>query len=358
MAGERLVLKVGTNVVTQPDQHLDYNVIHQLVEDIGELRARGHQVVLVASGARGSSWKLVDFGDEKDGQLQRRMMAAVGQPRLMQLYGEFFHEQGVVIAQALLTRHDFGHRERYLGLREMFEGLLKRGVLPVVNENDAVSGVGLSFGDNDYLSAAVAANIGAQRLFLLTSTEGFYLGGAVEHHTEARLVKEVCGIDQEMWDSCSEEFSWGGQGGMRSKLKAAEIVTACGIDVYILSGRQAGGVLRVLEGEAVGTHIVAEGKRPRSFQQWLRVGAFTWGRVVVDAGAAKALGNKKSLLPAGIVAVEGKFSRGEVVEIHMQGGAKLGLGVAELDSRELMELLDSHVRGGREAIHRDRLLLL
>jgi len=356
---ERIVIKVGTSVLTQANHFLDYNVIHQIVEQIGALRAAGHQVVLVTSGAAGAAHGLAEFTREKKKLLKMQLMTSVGQPRLMQTYADFFREHDIHVAQALLTRADFGQRERYLSIRQVLEGLLALGVQPIVNENDVVAGEALTFGDNDYLSAAVAATIGADRLFLLTTVGGFFSGGDPRANGEATLVPEVREITKEMWASCQPSLSMGGRGGMYSKLKAAEMVSSFGIRAYIGPGKEPNLVPRVLAGETLGTYFHPSAKRMKSYRQWLRFGALTNGRIIVDEGAEKALRNNKSLLPAGITAAEGNFSQGEVVEIQNARREHLGVGVIELNSESLRAMVEGGTATPRsqEAIHKDRLLI-
>ena len=357
--GERLVIKVGTSVLTQPSQQLDYNVIHQIVEQIGELYRSGHQVVLITSGAAGASHGLADFGAEKKRLLRRQMMTSVGQPRLMSLYTDFFREHQITVSQALLTRHDLGDRERYLNIRNVLEGLLAMGILPILNENDVVVNEALTFGDNDYLAAAIAPTIAANRLFLLTVGEGFFEGGDPSVNPDARLAQDVPEITAAMWESCQTTLSGGGRGGMLSKLKAAELATSFGIETHIVPGKTARVVPRVLAGERIGTRFAPTAKRLRGFRQWLAIGALTNGRIYIDEGAEQALLNNKSLLPAGIRRAEGAFQPGDIVEIFNSGEEKLGVGSINFSSEDLAAFLSSGRKAERsaEAIHKDRLLL-
>jgi glutamate 5-kinase len=356
---ERLVIKVGTSVLTQPNQKLDYNVIHQIVEQIGTLRKEGHQVLLVSSGAAGASHGLADFASEHRSLLRRQMMTAVGQPRLMSVYTDFFREHQITVAQALLTRYDFGDRERYLNIRNVMEGLLQLDVLPILNENDVVVDEALTFGDNDYLAAAVAPTITANRLFLLTVGDGFYAGGDPKENPNAKLLSEVSEITPEMWESCQTTLSRGGSGGMLSKLKAADMATSFGIEAHIVSGKVPNIVLKVMSGERHGTKFLPTTKRLKGYRQWLRFGALTNGRITIDAGAEKALANNKSLLPAGISRVEGSFQVGDVVEIFGTGEEKLGVGLINFSADDLNAMLAGtrQVARSTEAIHKDRLLL-
>ncbi len=356
---ERLVLKVGTSVLSQPNQQLDYNVIHEIVSQIGALRRAGHQVLLVSSGAAGAAAGLGAFEREKKSLLRKQMMTAVGQPRLMSVYTDFFREHHITVAQALLTRPDFGDRERYLNVRNVIEGLLQMGVIPILNENDVVSSEAFTFGDNDFLAAAAASLTGANRLFLLTAGDGFYAGGDPRHHPGARLLHEVHAITPAMWESCQATLSPGGTGGMLSKLKAAEMATSFGIQVHIVSGKAPGVVPRVMAGEALGTRFVPTERRVKGYRQWLRFGALTSGRITVDEGAERALRNDKSLLPAGIARVEGAFKSGDVVEIYNAAGEKLGVGLINFSAADLAKLREQgRPARSTEAIHKDRMLLV
>ncbi|MDH5751463.1 MAG: glutamate 5-kinase, partial [Deltaproteobacteria bacterium] len=281
-------------------------------------------------------------------------------PRLIAIYNDFFREHRITCAQALLTRSDFGDRERYLSIRNVLEGLLRLNILPIINENDVVASDALTFGDNDFLSAAVASLVGADKLFLLTSTDGFYQGGDPNVNKKARLVDEVQEITPEMWADCQPTLSLGGRGGMYSKLKSAQLASSHGIEVVVASGKEPGVVSRIMEGERLGTRFLPTGKRMRSYRLWLRFGAITNGTIAIDAGAEKALRNNKSLLPAGIVSMEGDFRKGEVVAIHNPAGQQLGMGVVEISSDELRDMISGsrEMERSREAVHKDRLLML
>lgn len=360
MAAERLVIKVGTNVLTRQDQQLDYNVIHQIVQQIGRLRHEKHRVLLVTSGAAGAGQGLANFSRQKKALLNLQLHTAVGQPRLMQIYADFFREQNITVAQALLTRSDFGNRERYLNIRNVLDGLLTAGIVPIINENDVVATDALTFGDNDYLSAAVASTTGAGRLFLLTTANGFYEGGDPDSNPEARLLHRVDKITDAMWSSCESTLSAGGRGGMLSKLKAVEMVNSFGIGAYIVSGKEPDVVPRIMAGEEIGSYFPPIEKRLKGYRQWLRFGALTSGKLIVDEGAQRALVNNKSLLPAGIKRVEGNFQERAIVEIISPQEEKLGVGLSELSSEQLIDII-----GGRRpltrsevAVHKDRLLMV
>ncbi|MDH4121638.1 MAG: glutamate 5-kinase [Deltaproteobacteria bacterium] len=354
------MIKVGTNVLSQPNHRLDYNVIHHMVEQIGQLRREGHRVVLVTSGAAGAARGLADFSKEKKNLLRRQMMCAVGQGRLMQIYADFLREESILPAQALLSRSDFASREHYLNIRNVIEGLLDLDILPIINENDVVANDALTFGDNDYLAAGVAVMLGAHRLFLLTTARGFFQGGDPSRNPEAVLIPQVDQITPQMWGWCEARLSDGGRGGMMSKLKAAEIVSEFGIRTHVVYGKEPNVVPRLMAGESLGTMFMPTGKRPKSFHRWLRIGALTNGRVVIDDGAEAALQGNKSLLPQGIRGVEGEFRKGDIVDIYNGKEEKLGVGLINYSAEELARLLAAKEPGdrGQEAIHKDRLLLV
>jgi glutamate 5-kinase len=302
MAGEQLVIKVGTNVLTRPNQQLDYNVIHQIVEQLGALHRQKHRIVLVTSGAVGAAYGLGDFSREHTDLVQRQMKSAAGQPRLMQIYTDFCREQNI----------------------------------------------------------AVASMIGADRLFLLTSAQGFFLGGDPLRNPKARRIETVERISPEMWTSCEASLTAGGRGGMLSKLKAVEMATGFGIRAYVASGKEPDIVPRIIAGESLGTEFHPTRKRPRSYRQWLHFASLTSGRIVVDDGAQGALRNNKSLLPAGIARIEGDFNAGDIVEIYNAREEKLGVGLVSYSAGELTRIVDGDAgrSRGQEAIHRDRLLLI
>jgi len=240
------------------------------------------------------------------------------------------------------------------------DGLLHMGIVPILNENDVVVTEALTFGDNDFLAAAAASLVGANRLFLLTAGDGFYSEGDPRHHPAARLIPEVGAITPQMWEWCQDSLSHGGTGGMFSKLKAAEMATSFGIEVFIVSGKVPAVVPRVMQGELIGTRFLPTQRRLKSYRQWLRFGALTNGRITVDAGAERALRQDKSLLPAGIARVEGTFKSGDIVEIYTESGEKLGVGLINFSAEDLAQSKQDGSRPARsaEAIHKDRLLLV
>ncbi len=329
MKKKRIVIKVGTNVLQSENGKLDYNLIRDLAEQIALLFGKNYQIVFISSGAVGAGEELQSFNHEKNSLLRKQMSAAVGQVRLMQIYSDFFLEHQIVIAQVLVTRSNFGERVSYLNIGNTLEGLLAAKVLPIINENDVVAAdeLTLQFGDNDQLAVFVSSLIGADALFYLTIAPGLLKG--------EKLLETVTEINETILSYCDPILSSGGRGGMLNKVKSAGMAMSLGIDTYIVSGKMENVVLRILEGERIGTHFIAQGEKISSYRKWLTVGAMDKGRLVIDKGAEKALHNKKSLLAAGIIQVSGDFKIKDLVNIYNQSDVKIGVGRINLSAEEL-----------------------
>ncbi len=331
MKKKRIVIKVGTNVLQSRKGKLDYNLVRDLAEQISSLLEQNYEILFITSGAISAGQELQSFSDEKDMILREQMMAAVGQVRLMQIYSDFFLEHQIVIGQVLVTRSDFGNRSAYLNIRNTLEGLLKIRVLPIINENDVVATEELApqFGDNDQLAVFVSALVSADTLFYLTNTSGLLEG--------SNLIESVTEVNDEILNYCDPTIAPGAKGGMLSKVRAARMAMSFGIDTFILSGKSYNAVSRILAGERIGTHFVAQGEKVKSYRKWLAVGAMGNGRLTIDAGAEKALQNKKSLLAAGITEVSGNFQIKDLVTIYNEADVKIGVGRINLPSEELKQ---------------------
>jgi glutamate 5-kinase len=290
--------------------------------------------------------------------------SAVGQGKLYQVYDELLRERGIQTAQVLLTFFDVSARSHYLNARQTLRKLLDWGVVPVINENDTTTTDEISFGDNDFLAAQVAILIGAEVLVLLTDADGLYTADP-RRDPQARLVAEVTSFEQLDSLAIGHATSPLGSGGMRSKVVAAEMATAAGIPTVIASGLRPGALVRAADGEAVGTRFAARAGRYSSFKLWLKYAKPTRGRVLVDAGAARALREGgTSLLPVGVVEVSGEFDAGDAVEIAFDGDV-VGKGICNYSAAELRQvrgLKSSEVRSQlpratEEAVHRDYFVL-
>jgi glutamate 5-kinase len=340
----RLVVKVGTHVVTGHGVDLAVDRLRGLCGEIARLRARGRQVLLVSSGAVGMGMRVLGLQERPRSLGLRQACAAVGQGRLMGFYTEAFAALGLTAAQVLLTQEDLGDRDRALCLRTTLMRLLELGAVPVLNENDSVSVRELVehqrregaepeapvFGDNDGLSARVAVCVDADLLVLLTNVEGLYTASPAVDPTATRI-RELTAIDDEALARAAG-LSTGGTGGMASKLEAARLATAEGTSVVIAGGLEPGVLERLLAGEDLGTLIAAAGKR-RARWRHIAISARAQGALVVNAGALAALGDRKaSLLPIGVTAVEGAFEKGDVVEIRDGSGRVHGRGLVNYDA--------------------------
>jgi glutamate 5-kinase len=368
----RLVLKVGTNVLQRPNAQLDYNLIHELSATIAQLRQRGYDVLFVSSGSIGAGRERCRHlsVDSPQSSAQGRkalglqqMLAAIGQVRLMQIYSEFFQEHQILVAQMLLTRNDFAHRAAYLNIRNTVEQTLRAGVLPIINENDVVSTAELAptFGDNDQLAVYVAALAGAERLFFLTSAPGVLKAEmSAEGLPHDVIIPEVWQVDSELLRLCQRPSTSAGRGGMESKVLAAGKAMSFGIHAHIAAGKQPDVVPRILAGERIGTHFVANEKPVRGYRQWLAAGALSQGDLIVDAGAEDALRyRKKSLLLSGVCEVRGDFEGQVPVNIRNLQGELLGVGTVASSAQTLRHLLQSQdvSRQNKAIVNRDDLFL-
>lgn len=350
----RVVVKVGTTVVTRPDGGLALGRLGALVEGLAALRAQGREVLLVSSGAVGLGAERLGFERRPVALVDRQACAAAGQGALMALYSSFFERVGLVCAQVLLTESDFHVRKRYVNLAATLQRLLALGAVPIINENDTVSTdeialrKGRVFSDNDRLAALVATGLGCDALVLLSDVESVYT--APPREPSARRVG--------VWQGQEVRFgalSAGGRGGMPSKVASASLAARGGVAAVIASGEP--GVLgRVFAGEDVGTLFPASPGRDR-WRQWLAFATVPAGRVVVDVGARQALIERHaSLLPVGVKAVSGDFEPGHIVSIVCDD-EEFARGRVLCGSSELRALVARGARG-RPVVHRDGLVVL
>lgn len=353
----RIVVKLGTHVVTHDGVELALGRLMGLVESLARLRQAGRQVVLVSSGAVGMGMRVLGLTERPRSLGMRQACAAVGQSHLMGVYTQAFGQLGVTVAQVLLTQEDLGDRERALCVRTTLMRLLELGAVPILNENDSVSVRELieyqrvqgqesgppAFGDNDGLSARVAVSLDADLLLLLTDVDGVYTAHPSLDPTATRI-PELAGVDDEMLlrTAGSPHSGGGGTGGMSSKLEAARLASAEGTAVLVASGSQPRIVERALAGEDVGTLIAASDRRPAR-QRYIAISGPRRGALVVNDGALLALVQRKaSLLPVGVVTVEGDFEKGDVVEIRDGSGRVHGRGLANYDAEACRRLAGRH----------------
>ena len=378
----RIVVKLGTQVVTHDGVELALGRLMGLVESLARLRKSGREVVLVSSGAVGMGRRVLGLTERPRSLGLRQACAAVGQGHLMAVYTQAFTQLGVVAAQVLLTQGDLADRDRALCLRTTLMRLLGLGVVPVLNENDSVSvrelveyqrlqaagappapAAATTFGDNDGLSARVASSLDADLLVLLTDVDGLYTADPATDPA-AQLVRELPRVDDAVL-AMAGGGSAGGTGGMTSKLEAARLAAAEGTAVLIASGGTPRVLERALAGEPVGTLVAAERRGAR--WRHIAVSGRQQGALVVTDGAVTALLERKaSLLPVGVTAVEGEFAKGDVVEVRDGSGRVLGRGLVNYPSAACRALQGRHSeeissvlgwRGYDALITRDNLVL-
>jgi len=348
----RIVVKVGTGVLTDARKQPDLAQMEQLVGQIAAQRKLGKEIALVSSGAVGAGMGVLGHTKRPNELAELQACAAIGQSRLMATYDKLFGAHNLAVAQILLTHDDLEHHERHLNARNTLVTLLSRGIVPIINENDVVSFTELKFGDNDKLSALVSSLLPADLLVILTTVEG-----VVENFgkSDAKTIPVVKHIDEVVEALAGGTDSATAVGGMASKIQAAKIVVRSGIPLVIAPGRKPNVLARVLAGEDEGTLFVPKPTRLQGRKRWIAFFHHPKGALFVDEGAKKALREGgKSLLPPGVTRCEGDFDAGEVVRICDLNGLEFARGISAFKSTEIETRKLQRV----EVVHRDNLVVL
>ena len=366
-AAHTVVIKVGTNVLSAEDGQLAPEYFACLARQIADLRTSGKRVVLVSSGAIGAGVGRLGLGKRPADLRQLQACASIGQPFLMRAWETAFAAHHIPTAQLLLTAADFDNRTRYLNIRNTLLTLFEYGCLPIVNENDTVSVAEIRFGDNDHLAALVTNLLQAPLLIILSVVDGLFSADPTIDPT-ARPIATVERIDATILGHAGSSRSALGSGGMRSKLRAARLVTVAGESVILASGRRPDVLSAIFRAEAVGTLFLPHDTTLPAWKRWVGYTARPQGWLMVDAGARSALVDKgKSLLPIGVVQVSGNFSKGDVVAIRDPQGNEFARGLTNypaaivdklrgLRSEQVREVLGSVPYA--EIIHRDNLVIV
>jgi len=364
---KRLVVKVGSGLVTNSGQGLDHAALAQWAEQIAELRRRGREVVLVSSGAIAAGMQRLGWKQRPSAVHELQAAAAVGQMGLIELYESCFREHGLLASQILLTHEDLADRRRYLNARTTLRTLLALGVVPIINENDTVATDEIRFGDNDTLGALVTNLIEADALVILTDQTGLYSADP-RRNPAATLIREARAGDLELERMAGGVGSGIALGGMLTKVLAAKRAARSGAHTAIASGHEKNVLVRLAEGEPIGTLLRAETQPLAARKQWLADHLQVKGRLLLDAGAVSALREKsKSLLPIGVYDLSGDFERGEVVGCCAPDGRQIACGLVNYSSAETRRILRTPSGeietklgyvGEPELIHRDNLVLL
>lgn len=370
MSYHRIVAKFGTGLLTSGTDHLDLQVMSSLVEQIALLHGQGKEIIIISSGAIASGRQKLKKVPERKNTPFKQVLASVGQSHLMYNYEQLFSQYDITVAQALLTKEDLSDRSGYLNARNTLLALIELGIICIVNENDVVAIdeiAELKFGDNDNLSAMVANLVDADLLALLTDIGGLYIADP-RYNPEAQLIRRVDKIDAEVERIASNTASRQGIGGMTTKIEAARLATCSGVNVIIADGREPDILVRISQGEDIGTFFPTQVNKMESKKRWMLSGLASKGKVTVDKGAVLALKeHNKSLLPAGIMKAGGEFHRGDIVDILDEKGKRIGCGISNYSSSDLAIIGGKHsgkILGllgydyGDEVVHRNNMVIL
>ena len=370
----RIVIKIGSNLITENENILNYEVIKNLCNQIAAIQKDHNQVIIVSSGAvAAGSQYLSKFEKEikinNNSIVQKQLLASIGQPILMNAYEKYFSQSSIMISQALLSREDFENRLGYLNIRNTLSELLSLNVIPIINENDVVSTEELidrAYGDNDRLSAMVSNAIDADLLILLGTIDGLYTSDP-NIDKKATKIGIVENITDEIINYAQGSIDGIGSGGMASKIQAANISINSGTEMYIVSGLENDVIKRIISGEIIGTKFLSKQSLNESRKRWLMTGySSSKGDISLDDGAIRAIKNRSSILPPGIINTTGDFDRGDIIGIRNSNDKIIGWGISNYSSKEIskikginsskiIEVVEKNY--GSEVIHRNNLVL-
>lgn len=368
---KRIVVKVGTSTITYPNCSRNFTRIDHLARELADLHNRGKEIILVSSAAVAVGVERLGLKEKPKTIPGKQAAAAVGQGILMHTYEKIFGEYGQVVAQVLLTRTEMLDRHRYTNSRNTFMELFRQNVIPIVNENDVVALDDLKIGDNDNMSALVAGIVDADLVIILSDVDGLYTANPAKVE-DAKLISEVYEITPEIEGIAGDAGSGFGTGGMCTKVQAAKAANSSGINLVIASGSEKEAVTRIVNGENLGTLFVSAESRLKFRKRWLAFGARIAGSIVVDKGCVAALKKEGScsILPAGIVNVEGDFEPGSTISVKDENNYEIARGLSRYSSEELAKIKGCNSREIPEvlgenipefdsvAVHRDDLVLL
>lgn len=355
MQYKKVVIKVGTNVVSQDDGLLDLNIISNIVDQISFLKSHKVEVILVSSGAVGAGRSMVNLDSNINIVLRRQILASIGQPKLINAYSDFFKNHQYICGQILATKEDFRDRLHYLNMRNCFNALIAENIIPIVNENDVVSVTELMFTDNDELAGLISSMLNVDALIILSNVNGIYKGNPKDPKSE--LIKEI--DSQNNFKSfITHEKSQFGRGGMLTKFGIGEKMALLGINTHIINGKNTDSIKALMLGEAIGTKFIAK-KDVSNVKKWIAHSeGYEKGRVCINTGAYNALLSREkavSVLPVGITSIEGEFEKGDIVKICNENNDYLGLGLAQYSSSKAITLIGK--KGEKPFIHYNYLFL-
>lgn len=351
----RIIVKIGSNVLTQENGMPDVARMQHLVGQITELKKRGKEVIVVSSGAVASGRSLISVSEKADAVTSRQLLAAVGQVKLINTYSELFSQHQLVCAQVLVTKEDFRDRQHYLNMKNCFQVLLQNNVIPIVNENDVISVTELMFTDNDELAGLIASMLNADALIILSNVNGIYNGDP--RNPASAVIPEIEPTTTGFSAFVTTQRSQFGRGGMITKCHMAHKVAQLGIAVHIANGKTENILTRLLQGEVINTRFIPN-KTTSGRKKWIAHSEYyAKGAVQINAGAKVALTSAKatSLLPVGIIKIIGEFQKGDIIKVLDENGKLVGQGIAEYGSDKALERLGQ--QNQKALVHYDYLFL-
>ncbi len=353
----RIAVKIGSNVLTRPDGTLDVTRMSALADQITQLHKAGVEIILISSGAVASGRSVLKSSKKLDVVEQRQLFSTVGQAKLINHYWELFREHGIFVGQVLTTKTNFDGRNQYLNQRNCMRVMLENGVIPIVNENDAVSVSELMFTDNDELSGMIASMMGMEALVILSNVDGIFNGNPADKSSE--VIREIRKSD-DLSVFIQQTKSKFGRGGMQTKTSIARKIADEGIEVYIANGKKDNILTDLFNSkkDAIFTHFIAEKAEVSSVKKWIaHSDGFAKGELIINENAVKALYGEKavSLLPIGVVEINGKWEKDDIVKIIDEKGDFLGVGKAQYSSEKAAQLIGK--KNQKPLIHYDYLYL-
>lgn len=381
MSSNLVVVKVGTSTLTGPDGLLDRNSISSLAAQCARLYYEGRNVALVSSGAVSAGREVwsqhmlhqTNIAAQPEHKLLKHALAALGQPFLMQEYMNAFNRSGIPVGQVLVTRSDFEERSRFLKAREWLQALLDMRAIPILNENDTISTEQIRFGDNDTLAAMVASLLDAERLIILSDVDGLYDSNPSDYQESPecappQMIKNVTHLDDDLWQAAGGSGTARGTGGMRTKLRAAQISMSSGVPMVIAHGRTANVIEHIMAGEPIGTTFHPQPTPLRQRARWIAYGLPAKGFIVVDARASLAIKDEhRSILPAGVLECGGWFQPRDIIDVRDIDGQTFARGFTNYGESEL-RLIKGHrtseiekqlgFKRRDEVVHKDDLVLV
>jgi glutamate 5-kinase len=364
---KKMVIKIGSSSLTLETGGLDRANIEKFVNEVSSLAKRGIEVIIVTSGAIAAGLEDLNISKKPQEITLLQAAASIGQVELMKLYGDLFSKNGLKIGQILLTQEDTTRREQYLNIRNTIRNLIDLGVIPLINENDSAAVDEIKFGDNDELAALVSVLAEADVLVILTDIEGMYDKNP-RTSRDAKLISYIDRIDKNIESAAGGIGSTYGIGGMESKIKAAKICSFSGIKTIIANSRRINVLDEILSGKNVGTFFTPQTmKKVKSIKKWIAFGMKTKGAIIIDKGAEEAVLNKgKSILPVGVVKVNGKFNKGDTLKVFSMDNKLIAKGISNFSSDDILKIKGKNQKKilsefndamCSEVIHRDCLVV-